>query len=128
MRSSRFVKRDAAPENAKPTKNATRAAVDVRTRTICRSNGSSAVRQSEPSQKPISYAATTPAIRPVATSNSLIVSSPCAGSEDEAAVELLYRTGVHRKELGEARNIGFRRLDVMRQHKPIDCLAARRRR
>src|SRR5215469_11441726 len=43
--------RDAAPENAKPIKNATSAAVDVRTRPTCRSRGSSFERVSEPSQK-----------------------------------------------------------------------------
>src|SRR6516225_2641158 len=72
MISSRSIKRDAAPENAKPTKNATNAAVDARTRAICRSKGSSAERISEPSQKPSSWAATTPAIRPNATSSSVI--------------------------------------------------------
>src|SRR5215471_12614311 len=72
MISSRSIKRDAAPENAKPIKNATRAAVDVRTRAICRSKGSSAERISEPSQKPSSWAATTPTIRPNATSSSVI--------------------------------------------------------
>src|SRR3989442_353169 len=72
MISSRSIKRDAAPENAKPIKNATRAAVDVRTRATCRSKGSSAERISEPSQKPSSWTATTPAIRPNATSSSVI--------------------------------------------------------
>jgi hypothetical protein len=50
----RYVKRVAAPENANAIKNATRAAVDVRTKPICRSKGSSAVRFSKPSSKPIS--------------------------------------------------------------------------
>src|SRR5262249_33666784 len=50
MRSCRSMKRDAAPENAKPIKNATRAAVDVRTRPICRSKASSFERVSEPNQ------------------------------------------------------------------------------
>src|SRR6516162_6429749 len=72
MISSRSIKRDAAPENAKPTKNATNAAVDARTRATCRSKGSSAERISEPSQKPSSWAATTPAIRLNATSSSVI--------------------------------------------------------
>src|SRR5438128_11240035 len=72
MISSRSIKRDAAPENAKPIKNATRAAVDVRTRATCRSKDSSAERISEPSQKPSSWTATTPAIRPNATSSAVI--------------------------------------------------------
>src|SRR4029450_321959 len=72
MISSRSIKRDAAPENAKPIKNATRAAVDARTRATCRSKDSSAERISEPSQKPSSWTATTPTIRPNATSSSVI--------------------------------------------------------
>src|SRR5262249_29661316 len=72
MMSSRAIKRDAAPENAKPIKNATTAAVDARTRVICRSKGSSTERISEPNQKPSSWAATTPAIRPDATNISVI--------------------------------------------------------
>src|SRR5262249_10485435 len=72
MISSRSIKRDAAPENAKPIKNATRAAVDARTRATCRSKASSAERLCEPSQNPSSWAATTPAIRPNATSSSVI--------------------------------------------------------
>src|SRR5262249_3174298 len=73
MISTRSIKRDDAPENAKPIRNATTAAVEVRTRATCRSKGSSAERSREPSQKPSSWATTTPAIRPNTTSNSVIV-------------------------------------------------------
>src|SRR5262245_59221026 len=48
--SSRSTKRDAAPGKGKPIKNATRAAVDVRTRATCRSKGSSGGRIRAPSQ------------------------------------------------------------------------------
>src|SRR5262249_47125959 len=74
MMSCRAIKRDAAPENAKPIKNATTAAVDARTRVTCRSKGSSAARISEPNQKPSSCATTTPATRPNATNISIICS------------------------------------------------------
>ena len=45
---SETERRVAAPENAKPTKNATSAAVEARTRPTCRSKGSSAERAREP--------------------------------------------------------------------------------
>src|SRR5262245_41005407 len=76
MTSPLAVKRAAAPENAKPIKNATRAAVEARTRATSRSNGSSAPRICDPSQKPSSWATITPAIRPNATSSSVICGLP----------------------------------------------------
>src|SRR5262249_49061837 len=99
MISSRSIKRDAAPENAKPTKNATNAAVDARTRATCRSKGSSAERISEPSQKPSSWAATTPAIRPNATSSS-VIRGPLSQSRALGVHDSLDATLTHRFHKG----------------------------
>src|SRR5215471_15429935 len=99
MISSRSIKRDAAPENAKPIKNATNAAVDARTRATCRSKGSSAERISEPSQKPSSWAATTPAIRPNATSSS-VIRGPLSQSRALGVHDSLDATLTHRFHKG----------------------------
>src|SRR5262249_57904793 len=48
-------------------------------------------------------------------------------TENETAVAVSYRTGVHRVERGKSLNIGLRHLDPVGEHKPIDCLTAWRR-
>ena len=52
--------------------------------------------------------------------------SPSVGRENEAAIWILHRTGVHRIELGKSGNVVLGHLDILGEHKPIDGFAARR--
>src|SRR5271156_4094136 len=134
MISKRSINRDAAPENAKPIKNATRAAVDVRTRAICRSKGSSVERASEPSQKPSSWGATTPPIRPTAISNSVIggppkpelalsvhnsLDTPLAHCRHEGAMVAVRLVGIVDREIADRVVDGVTSAQVARDHRRV---------
>jgi len=48
------------------------------------------------------------------------IASTSPGSKDEAALAILYRTSIHRVELGEAQNIGFDHLELVGENEPVD--------
>ena len=48
------------------------------------------------------------------------IASTSPGSEDEAALAILYRTSIHRVELGEVQNIRFGHLELVGENEPVD--------